>query len=117
MYDANLVDFYGRVARFEKARAKGQMHEAAGTIGGSTYTIARRRGKLRITPFLLVVLCAFALKGAIYNAVGADPYQTRVERLNAGEGFDRFGGWLMQADPVTLFVADKIAAAKIALKS
>jgi hypothetical protein len=31
-----------------------------------------------------------------------------VERLQAGEGFDPVGGWLMQADPVTLWAAGKI---------
>ncbi len=56
----------------------------------------------------MVAVCAIGLKGAILHSVGYDSYTMRVERLQAGEGFDRMGGWLMQADPVTVWVSDKI---------
>ena len=34
----------------------------------------------------------------------------------AGQGVDRLGGWLMQADPVTLFVSDEIKIGLAKLK-
>lgn len=112
MSDPNLVDFYGRVARIEKSRAKGLGFEAAGTLGRSHYVQPVRRRRLWLGPVLFLMVCGFCLKGAIYHTVGAVAYQDRVTRLQAASGFDALGGWLMQADPVTLFVARQIAAAQ-----
>lgn len=118
MEDANLVEFYARVARFEKERVQGYGHEAPGTLGRmATYGRAAKRRRGFLLPLIFVGMCAFGLKGAILSSVGADAYQTRVERLNKGEGFDRLGGWLMQVDPVTAYVAEKITKAKMALKN
>lgn len=108
MYDENLVDFYDRVARFEKAHAKGFGHEAEGTLGRSSHARPKRRRRSVVLPLIFTLFCAVGLKGAILYSVGAADYTSRVERLNAGEGFDRLGGWLMQVDPVTQFVADRI---------
>lgn len=109
MYDQNLVEFYDRVARFEKAHAKGFGHEAAGTLGRSSLARPRRRARLRLLPLVLTLAAALLLKGAIHAFVGADDYQARVDRLAAGQGFDRLGAWLMQADPVTLRVSAAIS--------
>jgi hypothetical protein len=49
--------------------------------------------------------------------VGPAAYQDRVEQLSQSQGFDRLGGWLMQVDPVTAYVAEKIAAATAALNA
>lgn len=116
MADPNLVDFYGRVARIEKARTKGYAHEAAGTLGRSSYLIPAKRRRSFLGPPLFLALCAFGLKGGIYHSIGAEAYTQRVEQLKAGEGFDRVGGWLMQADPVTQFVAQKITLVRQGLK-
>lgn len=116
MADPNLVDFYSRVARFERARADGYGFDAAGTLGRSHFMRQTRRRRGILGPLLLVAVCGFGLKGAILHSVGSDSYTQRVERLQAGEGFDRMGGWLMQADPVTLFVADRVADGVARLK-
>ena len=66
---------------------------------------------------LIMVLCAgIGLKGMIYQSVGAKAYDKRVQALQVGEGFDRLGGWLMQADPVTVYVAAQITEGLKALK-
>lgn len=116
MQDTNLVEFYARVARHEKERSMGFGHEAQGTLGRKAFGRAKPQ-KSFLLPLFFVALCAFGLKGVILHSVGADAYQTRVERLNAGEGFDRLGGWLMQVDPVTAFVAEKIAATTAAFSN
>ena len=36
---------------------------------------------------------------------GAATYDARVEALMAGQSFDKLGGWLMQADPATLWIS------------
>ncbi|NEY90987.1 hypothetical protein [Tabrizicola oligotrophica] len=118
MYDTNLVDFYSRVASFEKAQAEGYGHEAPGTLGRSiTYGRRKARRRVRVMPFVFVALAAIGLKGAILHSVGSAVYDARVAALSAGEGFDRLGGWLMQVDPVTAYVADKIGEAVVAIKS
>lgn len=117
MYDANLVDFYSRVAKFEKSHAQGYGHEAPGTLGRlATYGRIKKRSRVRVMPLVFVAVAAFGLKATILHSVGAEAYAARVERLNAGEGFDRLGGWLMQIDPVTQFVATKIVAVTHSLK-
>lgn len=120
MSDTNLVQFYARVARFEKSQAKGYGHEAPGTLGRSvTYGLSkpRRRIRGRVMPLVFVVAAAFGLKATILHTVGADVYEARVAALLAGQGFDRLGGWLMQVDPVTAYVAGKISNATAAVKS
>lgn len=114
MADPNLKDFYRRVSRIEKARAKGFGMEAAGTLGMSYYARPKKSSRSVLVPFLLAMACGFVLKGAIHYNVGAELYQDRVANLMQGEGFDRLGGWLMQPDPVTLFVASQIAEIKMA---
>lgn len=110
MYDPNLTDFYGRVARIQKARAKGYGFEAPGTLGRSHYTRPAGRRRSILGPVLFLLICAFLLKGIIYNGIGATSYNERVAALQAGEGIERVGGWLMQAEPATIFVSDKITA-------
>ena len=110
MADLNMVDFYGRVSRIKKARAKGYGFEAVGTLGRSYYTQhAPTRSKMALLkPALIVLFSAFGLKGAIHYQIGGSVYSERVAQLKSGEGFDRLGGFLMQADPVTMFVSAKL---------
>jgi hypothetical protein len=108
MADENMADFYDRVRRFERMRRKGYGFEAEGTLGRSFYDrkTVRRRGWL--VPTVLALLVVFTMKAGLYLSVGADSYTQRVERLQAAEGFDAVGGWLMQVDPVTLWISDQM---------
>jgi hypothetical protein len=108
MTDPNMADFYGRVARIQKARAKGYGFEAPGTLGRSYYYRPQTRRRSVLGPILFLLICAFLLKGIIHHAVGATSYNDRVAALMQGEGFERVGGWLMQPEPATLWVSDTI---------
>lgn len=116
MTDPNLTDFYGRVARIQKARAKGFGFEAPGTLGRSYYYHPKPLRRSVVGPILFLVLCTFLLKGAILQSVGADSYNQRVAGLMAGDGIEQAGGWLMQSEPVTVFVAEQITAAQMKMK-
>jgi hypothetical protein len=111
MADANMADFYDRVRRFERMRSKGYGFETPDTLGRSFYN-QRLTKKSRgwVLPVVVGLVVVFGLKAGLYQAVGAASYDDRVARLQAGDGFDPVGGWMMQADPVTLWVADKMAA-------
>lgn len=115
MADPNLVDFYDRVSRFERARAHGWAHQTGGFPEPRRVPGSRRRRSF-LLPLLLVAFAVFAMKGAILYSVGASAYEDRVTRLQAGEGFDRLGAWMMQADPVTRFMAGQIAHAMLQIQ-
>ena len=116
MTDPNLTDFYGRVSRIQRARAKGYGFEATGTLGRSHYSRPQTQRHSVVGPILFLLICAFLVKGLIYHGVGSQSYNDRVHALMAGQGVDRLGGWLMQADPVTLFVSDEIKIGLAKLK-
>jgi hypothetical protein len=48
---------------------------------------------------------ALGLKGTIFCNAGAATHDKRVEALQQGQSLDRPGGWLRQAAPATLWVA------------
>ncbi|MBL4915842.1 hypothetical protein [Szabonella alba] len=109
MHDPNLIDFYDRVGRLQKAHASGQGFEALGTLGRSHYSRKeRKRRSGLILPLLFVALAVFGLKATIHYNVGDQTYQDRVVMMRQGEGFDRLGAALMQADPVTLWLSDRL---------
>lgn len=108
MTDANLDDFYGRVARIQKARAKGYGFEAEGALGRSYYYRPSPKRRPIVGSILMIILCGIGMKSAVHYQVGDRVYEARVERLLAGEGFERLGGLLMAADPVTTFVSGTI---------
>ncbi len=107
MADPNLVDFYSNVAHFEKRRQKGYAFMAPGTA--NTRRVVSRKQRQIVRPLVMVAFCAFGLKGMIYHSVGAAQYNDRVAALEAGQGFDRLGGFMMRADPVTEAFAAGIA--------
>jgi hypothetical protein len=107
--DPNLNDFYGRVSRIEKAHAKGYGFEAAGTIGRSGASRRLNIWKI-LKPVMFVLLVGAGLKGVIHYYIGDQVYQTRVDALVVGDGFDPVGGWLMQADPVSTWISAQLQA-------
>ena len=116
MADQNISDFHRRVARIERARKKGYGFEAAGTLGRSHYAQPAPQRRAILGPILFLLVCGFMLKGVMYSQVGSDLYNQRVSALMAGKGIDRIGGWLMQAEPVTLYVAKKLNNLLISFK-
>ena len=116
MTDPNMTDFYTRVARLEKARAKGDGFEAAGALGRSFYHRPGSRRRSVLVPLTLLMLCGFGLKGILHHGVGAQVYQSRVMTLAAGTGIEPVGAWVMQPDPLTLLISTQIANGLAAMR-
>lgn len=109
MSGPNLDDFYGRIARIERDRARGYGFEADGTLGRSYNARPKSRHRSLLWPVLFLLISAFVLKGAIFYVVGQPSYGERVARLQGSESMvELAGGWLMQADPMTTWIAGKI---------
>ncbi len=106
--DAQLQDFYSRIARVEAAHARGLGFEAQGTWGRSHYNRPEQRRLSILKPLLVTLLCVTTLKAAILHQIGSDIYSARVAELTAAQGVDRIGGYLMTADPATVWIAAKM---------
>jgi hypothetical protein len=110
MADPNMIDFYKRAARLERDRARGRGFEAPGALGRSYYYRPTHSRRSVLWPALFLVAAGFLLKGGILYATGMDTYQARVADLQAAPGVvEKAGGWLMQADPLTVWLSDRIA--------
>lgn len=109
--DPNLNDFYKRVARIEYIHARGHGFMAEGTLGRAHSATRSQRRTPVLGPLILILAFGFMMKGTIHQQLGAEVFDARVTALMAGKGVDRLGGFLMQADPMTLMISDKVRTA------
>lgn len=110
MTNPHFREFQGRVARIETAWRHGHGFEAAGTLGRSYYT-RRHPGRLRIPVMgpVLILLCAvIGLKTLIHQGIGGAVYDARVAELWLGSGVEQIGAVIMQSDPITLVLSQRI---------
>lgn len=112
MADPNLRDFYGRIYRIQKRHRQGGGFEAAGTLGRAYFQPPQSRSLAApVLRALIMMLVAVTLvKVLMLSAVGPQEYATRLSVLQQGDSFDRVGAFVMTADPVTTFLAGKVAA-------
>lgn len=69
----------------------------------------RRRGiQLPIKGPLMFAAVFFFFKGFLIASIGLAGYNDRVEKLNAGSQVEHFGGALMQADPISLYISQQL---------
>lgn len=112
MADSNLRDFYGRIYRIQKRHREGGGFEAAGTLGRAYFQPPPSRS--HVAPVLRAIVMVFAavtlVKVMILSAIGPHDYADRLSMLRQGDSLDRAGAVVMVADPVTTFLAGKIAA-------
>ncbi|GHE00134.1 hypothetical protein U879_09875 [Defluviimonas sp. 20V17] len=105
MADPNLANFNGRLKRIHDAYQRGARFETADTARHQRRHRARRPWGALLRPLLIVLVAVFGLKTMIYSHLGASAYQARVTEMRAATGFTHYGAVLMQADPVTRFLA------------
>jgi len=109
MADRNILDFNQRCKRIDKAFVSGYGFEALGTLGRSHYTRGKKWRIPVMGPVLVLVLSVVVLKAALLHVIGPSTYQMKVDRLWEGAGFEQVGAVVMQADPVTIWLAGKFA--------
>lgn len=100
-------DFAGRLQRVERIHRRGGGFEAAGTLGRSqSFGRPVRRSYLRTA--LLVAGSFLLIKSLLLLQIGEANYQDRVARLKTGGYVETAGAYVMQMDPVTVWVAEKL---------
>jgi hypothetical protein len=106
MADPGRDEFYGRVARIERAHAHGFGHEAHGTLGRSAH-YRRRRGRIPLLRGSIFVLATLiGLKATLYQGLPEETYMSRLAELKQGTAIERVGAALMTPDPLTRWLGE-----------
>lgn len=106
MANSQMNEFLGRVERVERMHRRGLGFEAPGTLGRSAYREQTRRTSLT-RPLFVFLAVGLILKAALLIQIGESDYKTKVDRLRAGDSLERIGAYVMQADPMTVWIAQK----------
>lgn len=111
MSDA-FFEFDNRLRRINKSRvklARGYV-SVVGDDGLIVVKPKRRRASFHLRALAFVIVGFMGFKVLILAALGQPVYEDRVETLRQGSTVERAGAWVMQPDPVTVLLAQKIRA-------
>lgn len=109
MSDA-FYDFDSRLHRIRKSRvklAKGYV-SVVRDDGLIMVKPQRRRSGFPLRALAFVIIGFLGFKVMILSALGQPVYQDRVDTLHQGSTIERAGAWVMQADPWSVILAQKI---------
>lgn len=107
------VEFDKRLGRMDRRRRKMMRNGVVHSVNHDGLIIAkakRRAPRFPIKGLLLVLLAVIAYKSFLHAYLGERVYEQRLALLTDGNGFERFGGWVMQLDPATIWLSDKLQA-------
>ena len=110
MADAQLQKFGKRLNR------KNRRHEKlaqgfVNVVSADGLLVAHpRRQQLKFPWRILAVVAAlfFVFKGLLMVGLGEQEYTDRALSLQTGTPVEQVGGWIMQPDPLTLWVAKQL---------
>ncbi len=103
--------FDDRLHRIKRSGRRVKKKGHGPVVGPDGLIIVRRRKSGRNVPIrgLIYLTCGFILFKAIALAqFGAQGYNERLTIMQEGTAVEQASAWVMQADRVTLWVADKI---------
>ena len=109
MADAQMQKFGKRLKGIEKRRDK--LAQGFVTVVNSDGLLVAhpRRTSFRF-PWRAVAIVAvlfFLFKGFVMAGLGEAEFAERAITLQAGTPVEQVGGWVMQPDPVTLWIAEQ----------
>ncbi len=107
------LQFGDRLNRLNKRRRKMARNGVVHSVNHDGLIIAkakRRAPRFPIKGLVLVFISVIAYKGFLHAYLGGAVYEQRLSQLTEGNGFERFGGWVMQLDPATIWVSGKMQA-------
>lgn len=111
--DAQLREFGKRVHRINRRHEK--LSHGFVTVVEKDGLVVTKPSRLASTRFpwgllALVAVGFFLFKGMLMAGLGEAQYAERASSLQAGSPVEQFGGWVMQPDPVTLWIGAKIGS-------
>lgn len=94
-----------RIVRRHDRMARGVVK----TVGADGLIVARPRvytPRFPLKGLLVLIVLGFLFKGFLFAYLGDAAYNERVAALQTSSPLERAGGWVMQADPATVLIAD-----------
>ncbi len=82
----------------------------AGRDGLIVFRPKRRKARLPLRGLAILAITPLCFKGLVLMKIGDLAYQARVDALTSGSMAEQIGGYLLQIDPVTRFLAGQFAA-------
>lgn len=82
-------------------------------ITGDNLVIAKPRARKRsgaVRGLIVILFTMLFFKGFLHAQLGPAAYADRIERLGNGTIVEQAGAWAMTADPVTLWLSEKIGS-------
>lgn len=104
------LEFDQRVTRLNKKHQKLSRGYRA-TMRSDGLVVMKPQRIRSAIPAKVLVLCLlgfFGFKAFLLSHLGPSAYETRVESLNQGTPVEQAGAWIMQADPLTEFMASQL---------
>ena len=104
--------FQDRVRRLSRKHARMETAGVDPKLDKDGLIIARpRRRGLRLSPrpFILLILLAWGFKVLLYSYLGPEDYAARLSALDPDDPVARAGAFVLQADPATVWVQERIA--------
>jgi len=98
-----------RIVRRHDRMAKGVVK----TVNADGLIVARPRiytPRFPLKGLVVLIITGFLFKGFLYSYLGEAGYAERVASLNEGSVMEQAGGWVMQADPATVYIANAISS-------
>ena len=112
MADAQLQKFGKRLDRINQRHerlAQGYVN----VVSADGLVVAEPRRQQTQFPWRILAVLAvlfFVFKGLLLIGLGEEEYLARANSLQAGTPVEQVGGWVMQPDPLTLWVATLVNA-------
>jgi len=110
MADAYQARFEKRIRRINKRHRKLARGYVAEVNGDGLIVVRpqRRTARFPWKGVALMFVALFAFKGILHAQLGAATFDERVGKLGNGTVVEKAGAWVMQADPVTLWVSSQV---------
>ncbi len=110
MANANMKDYSQRISRIMKQHNKLSKGFVT-TVNQNGLIEMRPRRQARSFPWrglMLTLLLLMMFKAYVYISLGPSVYNSRVNGLRNGTIIEQAGAFLMQEDPVTVWVTQKL---------
>lgn len=102
------LQFEERLRRLDqnyRVRSRGGWLRTAGGDGLYVRRVSRSRRSFPLRGAMLLLAAGFVFKGFVLSDLGEATYNQRVETLASGTPVEQIGAWVMQADPLSHWIA------------